>query len=252
MHNYFDLTDGRIMVTGASSGIGRASAIVLSRMGASVVLVGRDEGRLAETRALLEGDCQHMIAPYDFNGLDGVSSWIKSIATQGRLTGLVHAAGIHSIRPLRELEAEELNRMLSINVTATIALIRGFRQKGLHQSPSSVVVMASAAASIGQAGLTAYSASKGALIAGCRAIAVELACEKIRVNTISPGIVQTEMTDRAFAAMDAEAKEAIFSRHLLGVGRAEDVAMAVAFLLSPASRWITGTDLVVDGGFSCH
>jgi 3-oxoacyl-[acyl-carrier protein] reductase len=245
--------DGRlILVTGASSGIGRATAGVLAGLGARLVLVGRDEGRLRSTMEQLGGS-GHFCEPYDLSKMDGVAEWLKLVSSKrGPFSGLVHAAGIHQMRPLRMVSPDDLRSVMDVNLGSAIQLVRGFRQRGVCVAPASVVLLSSVVASVGQPGVVAYSASKGALVAACRSMAMELAREGIRVNCILPSMVKSEMLDHVLKPLSDEQVAAIRAMHPLGFGEPEDVAMASAFLLAETGRWITGTALVVDGGYTAH
>lgn len=252
MLNPLDLTGRRILVTGASSGIGRATAVLLSQLGAELLITGRSQERLEETRSQLQGNCHHVIAA-DLIDVADIPAWMKEVvASTGPLHGLVHSAGVHSVRPLKLLDLGQLQQTMHLNLTVAIALAKGFRQRQVRGDSGSLVFLASVMGLVAQPGVTAYCASKGALIAAGRALALELAPEKIRVNTIAPGQVETEMTERQRATLPEEHFEAIRKMHPLGLGTTTDVANAIAFLLSDASRWITGTSLVVDGGYTAH
>lgn len=252
MQNPLELTDRTILVTGASSGIGRQTSIQLAELGARVVLVGRSEERLGETRDRLDGD-GHVIRPLDLNDVDGIAKWLKGLCKEiGPLHGLVHSAGVHLMKPLRFMSPQEFAGVMTVNVTASAALLKGFRQRGVCGSPASAVLISSVMGMVGQAGVTAYCASKGAVVALTRASALELAEEHIRVNCVAPGWVQTEMADRAATSLTDEQLAEIQGMHPLGLGEPGDVASAVAFLISDASKWITGTTLVVDGGYTAH
>jgi NAD(P)-dependent dehydrogenase (short-subunit alcohol dehydrogenase family) len=247
-----DLTGQSILVTGASSGIGRATAILLSRLGARVVLSGQDAGRLEQTKAALSsGD--HLTSPFDLSKPEEIPAWIRQLTAQtGPLAGLAHCAGLHSLGPLQVLQAGKVETLFRVNVTSAMFLVKGLRQRGCYAPGSSVVLVSSVAGLTGQPGLTAYSTSKAALIGFTRSAAMELAPEGIRVNCVAPGLVETEMTDRLRGQLTDEQFDAIRHMHPLGLGSSEDVANAIAFLVSPASRWITGTTLVIDGGYSAR
>lgn len=253
MTSPFDLSGHRILITGASSGIGRATAIAASRLGAITILVGRNRERLEATLESLENS-GHSIEPRELLDLDGIPDWMKSVASQcGPLSGMVHCAGIEELAPIRYVSLDRFRQMQDVNVTAGLMLLKGFRQKGVCVAGSSVVLVSSVASLVGQPGHTGYCATKGALTALARAAAVELATEGIRVNCIAPGWVEdTAMTEAAGRRMPSEQIAAIGAMHPFGVGKPDDVANGITFLLSGAARWITGSTLVVDGGYSAQ
>jgi len=252
MMNPMDLTGQTILVTGASSGIGRETARLISQLGAHVILVGRNEERLAGTLGSLDGN-GHRAEPFDLSSTDEIPRWLKTIAaSSGPLHGLVHSAGIYKLRPLRVLGSQTVDDVLRINVGASIALVKGFCQKGVRGSRGSIVFLSSVSGLAGQAGLAAYAASKGAITALTRALAVELAGEHIRVNCVAPGVVTTEMGQGLVGMLTPDQGAALEAMHLLGFGSARDVSNAIAFLLAETARWITGTVLVVDGGYTAH
>jgi NAD(P)-dependent dehydrogenase (short-subunit alcohol dehydrogenase family) len=251
MMNPLDLTGKTVLVTGASSGIGQGAAVYLSRLGAKVVVVGRDEDRLHQTVSKMEGS-YHTAIPFDLNNVERIPAWMKEVAaTTGPLYGLVHSAGIIVSRPLKILRYQNLLDVQRINVDAAIMLIQGLRQNGVcEKTGASVVLVSSVAGLKGEPLLSAYSATKGALIALARTLAVELASQNIRVNCVSPAMVRTPMMESMIAALPDENRAELERKHPLGLGSPEDVAYAAAFLLSPAGRWITGTNLVLDGGYT--
>ncbi len=252
MENPMDMTGRTVLVTGASSGIGRETAILLSQLGASVVLVGRDAGRLAETQSLMLGQ-NHRLEAFDLNEVEAIPQWMKRLsATTGPLHGLVHSAGVVLQRGLRFLTDRDLQEVMRINVHAAVALAKGFRQKGVCGTPGSVVLLTSTIGLIGLPGLSAYAASKGALISMSKSLAVELAPENIRVNCVAPSLVRTEMVTNSQKQMTPEQFASLEAAYPLGLGEPRDVANAIAFLLADTGRWITGTTLVVDGGITAH
>lgn len=252
MDNPMTMADRRVLVTGASSGIGRDTAVFLSTLGARLVLVARDRQRLQETQAELHGD-GHEVHAMDLSDPAPLPDWIESLATSGgALHGLVHSAGVHAVLPLRALNPSEMERMFKINVYAALALAKGFRRANVSARPASVVFVASVMGLVGQPALSSYCATKGALVAMTRALGVELAREGIRVNSVAPGQVVGEMTQRQRSTLSAAQLEAFARQHPLGLGTPRDVAQAVAFLLADSARWITGTTLVVDGGYTAQ
>ena len=252
MHNPMALDGRTVLVTGASSGLGRAISILVSKLGGRVVLVARSEHRLAETMSLLYGG-EHRVEPFDLNQLDAIPGWMKKLASEvGALDGLVHSAGLHATLPLRVLKPSRLDELMKVNVSAAMALTKGFRQRGVRAEQGSVVYLASVAALAGSAGNAGYSATKGALVSMCRSLAVELATEQIRVNCLAPGWVPTELAAKAESKLEDAQLQAISDMHPLGLGRPDDVANAAAFLLADTGRWVTGQTLVIDGGYTAH
>jgi len=247
-----DLTGQTILVTGASSGIGRETARLCSQLGARVVLVGRNQERLAETLRSLDGE-GHRAEMFDLSSADEIPRWLKSVtASSGALHGLVHSAGIIKLCPLRVSTSQTVEDVMGINVKAAIGLARGFCQRGVGAAGGSIVFLSSVTGLVGQAGIAAYAASKGAIVALTRALAVELAPERIRVNCVAPGVVTTPLWQGVLEMLTPEQGAALEAMHLLGLGSARDVSYAIAFLIAGTARWITGAVLVVDGGYTAH
>lgn len=253
MHPLCDMTNKTILVTGASSGIGRETAIQLSLLGGRIILVGRDEVKLQETQQLLQDQSNHIIAPFDLLQTDTISAWLKEVTLKtGPLDGLAHCAGIHQVKPLKLIEPKDYQSIFEVNVGSAFNLSRAFLQRNVAARPSSIVFVSSVAGLQGQAGISAYAASKGALVAITKSLAMEFAQEKIRVNCVAPGVVMTAMTEKLFGKMSEEQVNAVKAMHPLGLGAPKDVAMGIAFLLSDAARWMTGTSLIMDGGYCAH
>jgi len=246
----FSLEGKCIMVTGASSGIGRSCAIELSKLGARIVLVARDQSKLAKSLALLSGS-GHMVEAFDLTCGDGIVHWLKAVSQRsGKIDGLIHAAGMTKTMPIRAMDQAGYNQIFSTNLESSYFLAKAYRQKGVSGDSASLLFVGSVMGVVGQAGLSAYCATKGALVTLAKSLAVEFASEGIRVNVIAPGLVKTPLVDAELNALPSTAMDALNSRHPLGIGKPEDVAYAAAFLVSDASRWITGTTMLVDGGYT--
>lgn len=242
-----------VVVTGASSGIGRAIAIELSRHDARVVLVGRNEERLAEALARLAGS-GHRTLVLDLARHDAIADAIvQSHRSTGPLYGMCHAAGVVATRPLQANKVDVIQAQLDVNLLAGLELARAVCRRDLMTAgEGSLLFVSSVYGRVGMPGQIGYCATKGAVAAATRAMALELARRNIRVNCLSPGLVRTDMTDHALGLLSDEHVRQLEAAHPLGAGRPEDVARAAAFLLSPGSRWITGADLAVDGGFTAQ
>lgn len=240
-----------ILVTGASGEIGRETARQISLNGATVILSGRDRNRLKDTVLTLDGrPCQ--IESFDLAEIDAIPDWLKTItAKTGPLYGLAHCAGISATVPIRLMKWEKADEVMRANWGVSWALGKAFRQKGVHtEGDSRIVMVSSTAGLVGEGAMSAYCSSKGAMIALARALAVELVPEGIRVNTVAPGFIATEMNRRYLASISEEQLRLLKLRHPLGFGTTTDVAAAVTFLLTSGARWITGTTIAVDGGLT--
>lgn len=252
MINPMDLTGRTVLVTGASSGIGRETSILLSQLGARLVLVARSAERLSETSARLEGR-GHRVEAFDLTQVDEIPAWMKRITLEtGVLHGVVHSAGIQITKPVRFQTSVDVATLMRINLDAAFGLAKGFRQKGVYAAQGRLIFLSSVMGLVGQPAVTAYAASKGALIALTKSLALEWARDGLRVNCIAPAHVNTEMAQTLQSTLTDEQFAAIEAMHPLGIGTAQDVAYAIAFLLADTGRWITGATLVVDGGYTAH
>lgn len=238
----------KILLTGATSGLGSVIAKWLAEMGAILILTGRDQSRLDSLQEKLPG--QHQSLLMDLSDPQTIESQLKS-ELLGDLYGLCFCAGVVETRPIKLMKPTQFLNHMQVNSFSALELTRLLTQKQFMSAEGSVVYITSIYSTIGAPGQSAYCASKGALAAASRALAVELAPRHIRVNCIAPGFVATEMTLQKSKLGEAQI-QAIIDKHPLGAGSEEQVARAVAFLLSPANRWITGTELCVDGGYTAQ
>ena len=251
MNSIFNLNNKNVIITGASSGIGRQCAITFSKLGANVILIARNKKRLQITYDKLEkGD--HILFSQDITEYNKLEQIVKkTVERVGRISGFVHSAGIDMTLPLSAMQSSYYEKIFAINVISGLELAKIIsKKKYVDKNSASFIFIASIMGVIGNAALTGYSASKGAIISAVKSLAIELTHKNIRVNCVSPGQIETEMAVRFFKVISKEAKEEIIKMHPLGLGKPEDVANACIFLLSDASRWITGTNLIVDGGYS--
>lgn len=247
------LAGKRIIVTGASSGIGKAVAQEAARLGASLILVARNKERLHQTFDSLcgSGHKQYSIDITDYTILEEII--VSDIKQFGPIGGFVHSAGIEKTLPLKASKNNVFKEVFETNVFSGFELARIISQKNMFDSKgASFVFLSSIKGRLGDVGNTIYCSSKSALLAGSRAIALELAPKKIRCNCVLPGIVETEMVAQLFETISIEAKERIIAKHPLGLGKPEDIASLIVFLLSDQARWITGGEYIIDGGYSAQ
>ena len=249
--NPFSLEGKAIIVTGASSGIGQQTAILCSQMGARVTIIGRNEERLNATLSQMDGE-GHMVVAFDLTDTEGIKGLVTEIVSrQGAIDGLVCCAGISGILPLKLMSVEQQEKYFRTNVFATIELTRQVLQmRNVCKDGASVIFFSSVMGVVGENAKSLYSMTKGALISASRSLAVEYAKKKIRVNCISPGVVITPINASQPYIADLDKRAVLEEKHPLGLGKTEDIANACVFLLSDASRWMTGQNMVIDGGYT--
>jgi NAD(P)-dependent dehydrogenase (short-subunit alcohol dehydrogenase family) len=242
------LAGGQYIVTGASAGLGRETAILLSRCGGRLILIGRNEERLAETLGMLAGQ-GHATHAASVDEAEATAEIIQALAKEhGPFNGIFHSAGSTAVVPARLIKNKHIDEVFGASVYGAFGIARAAGKKGVMVDGGSIVFMSSGAAVRARPALTAYCAAKSAIDGLVRALAAELASRRIRVNSIGAGAVETAMHHDFLATTNEEAAKEYESLHLLGFGQPEDVANAALFLLSDASKWITATVLRVDGG----
>lgn len=250
MFNPLSLENKKILVTGASSGIGRATAIYVSKLGAKLVLTGRSMERLKETKNQLYGD-GHMVFPYDLTNLEGIESiFNEALKDNIKLNGLVHSAGIPYVMPLRALTPENLQNCFKNDYFCFVELVRQY-MKTKYSDGGSIVAISSITSVKPVIAETAYATAKAAVNSSVASMSIELAKKNIRINGILAGNIMTEMTESTLAELgNKEKKETEISNQLISRwGTPEDIAASCAFLLSDMSNYTTASLLNVGGGF---
>ena len=245
-YNPYSLEGKTILVTGASSGIGKATAIGCSKLGARVVITGRDEARLQQTLSSLEGE-GHVVITADLGEDDGIRFLVERVPV---LNGIVHAAGISDTVLFQFLKKERLENIFNINFFAPVVLSQLLLKKKLLQKGGSIVFLSSIDGPVtAHIGNSMYSATKGALSAMMQNMSIELASEGIRVNAVLPGMTETPLIHNDDITQEQLNKD----MELYPLKRYADpreIAWAIIYLLSDASTFTIGASLVVDGGFT--
>lgn len=246
-YNPFSLEGKTILVTGASSGIGAATAIECAKLDAKVIVTARNEVRLSETLSRMSGQ-GHQMMLYDLTVQSHIESLVKDLPT---IDGAVLCAGIGSTLPFQFCSSQKMEEVFNINFFATVELLRLMVKKKKLLAPSSVVFVSSVEGnSVYSIGNSVYAASKGALNTMMKQAALELASRKIRVNSVNPGMVKTKLIKEGISMTEEQLREDE-KRYPLGrYGEPEDIAKSIVYLLSDASCWVTGHALVIDGGVS--
>jgi len=251
--NPFSLTNKTIIVTGASSGIGRQCAISCSQLGAMIIIMGRNKERLKETMALLNEEQEHMLYSLDLTDYENLGEFVKFVKTEwDHVDGILNCAGVSTTLPFRRVTPEKMDEFFHNNVISAFNLCRVFIQEKLIGENGSIIFLSSVMGIAGATGKTLYGMTKGALLSGAKSLALELAPKNIRVNCISPGVVISPMSKNAIYSKDEESLQRVTDLHPLGLGEVKDVANACIYLLSDASIWVTGSNLIIDGGYTAH
>ena len=245
MDTAFHLTNKTILVTGASSGIGKQVSIDVSKMGGKVILLGRNIDRLNSTLIELTAD-KHQSFNIDLTNDNERSELIKELP---KLDGIVHCAGVVNPYPIQFLTQKKIDETLNINYEVPVLLMSELIANRNLNKKASIVFLSSISGQHPHKGGAMYSGSKAAIEAFSKVLALELQNQGIRSNCISPGMVRTNMYEQAESGMSKESMDEHVAQYPLGVGFPEDISNATIFLLSDASRWMTGTNIILDGGF---
>jgi NAD(P)-dependent dehydrogenase (short-subunit alcohol dehydrogenase family) len=248
--NPFTLSGKKFLITGAASGIGQATSILLSKLGADLILLDINLAGLNETKS----GCKKsdVIIEYDLRNTAEIKNILFAISEKhGFINGFVHLAGIPYISPLKSISESKYEEVMRVNTIAALEIAKAFNSKKVSgDNGSSIVFISSVYALVGSVANVGYAMSKAALHGITKSLAIELAPKKIRVNCIAPGFIKTKMKSDTDKLFSADRDELLESLHPLGLGDVDDVAYACAFLLSDAGKWITGSIMNVDGGFT--
>ncbi len=239
------------LITGAGSGIGQRIALRLAR-GRRLILHGRDEQKLAALRSTCERPEEHLLWTCDLAEVAGIAASLGDLLKKdgGKVGALVHCAGVVQLRAFRLTSAATEWETFNINFFSAVETIRCLRRQNPNRaSLTNIVLISSASSQVGEKGNSLYTATKGAMDAFMKSLAIELAPGG-RVNSVLPGMVDAGMSTPMLASPGYE--DVIRTNYPLGIGHGDDIAAAVHFLLSEEARWITGQQMVVDGGFSAH
>lgn len=247
MKNPFSLEGKTVLITGAASGIGKATALLCAQMGATTILVDLNEEGLKATKSEIENQDNSSIYPLNLTDDKAVSAFVGSIP---KVDGVVSNAGIVKSLLAKFNEKEDMEKIFQINTFSHINLIQELiKQKRLSKGASIVMTSSMSGVFCGLAGGSLYGATKAALVGYAKALAIELAPRGIRVNTVHPGMIETPLTNGTALSAELLAEDA--KNYPLGrYGHPEEIATAMVYLLSDATVWMTGSKLLIDGGYS--
>ena len=246
MNNPFTLGGKTILVTGASSGIGKAIAIESSKMGANVIITGRNEERLKKTYYLLKGNGHGLIVA-DLSVKEDIERLHKELPV---IDGLVNCAGLTKVAPFSFATRDSFEEVMNVNFFAPTELTRLMVKTKKIRKGASIVFISSVSGVYCSAVASAiYSSSKGAVNGLVKGVALDLAPKGIRVNSVNPGMIDTDIFTGS-AITDEQLKTDMLRYPLGRYGKPEEVAYAVIYLLSDAATWITGSNLLIDGGYT--
>lgn len=254
MYPLIDLTDKKIIIVGASKGIGRQTARTLSEVGAKCILISRNENELKTAICELDGK-GHGYHPLDVSSIEDIEPAVKEIVKEfGAIDGMVYAAGVTNDRPINLLKQEVIEKTMRVNYIGFIEFVRCLVKRKMYNPGMRIVGISSTAALGGTKAHTVYSSTKAAMDAAVRCLVHELADKEISLNTVAPSFIRTDMYEKWRENNDEDSIQYKIMKTIqyLGVGETEDIANVIAFLLCPASRFINGTCLVVDGGGSSN
>lgn len=253
MHkDFLDFSEKAILLTGAGSGIGKATALYLSSINAKLLLLDINEEALTETLSLCNDTCDSLLI--DLGDLSSIKEKLEGkLKVFGALDGMVHIAGIPYVSPLKTINLANVEKVLNVNTLGALELAKIFTKFKIYKTDNpSIVFLSSVYGLVGSAANVAYAMSKSALHGMTKSLAIELAPKRIRVNCIAPGFIKTEMLTEVSGRFDEHYYNRLNQLHPLGLGEANDIAYGITYLLSDMSKWVTGSILSVDGGFTAQ
>ena len=253
MDDLLNIRDRRFLITGAASGIGKATTQILANLGAELILVDYNEEGLHQFIKQQSSDKLHPLV-LDLSEPEQIRPAIENaVKKYGKLNGMAHIAGIPYITPLKAIQREKADKLYRVNQYAAVELIKTFASNKIHSNDGgSAVLISSVYGVVGSAANVAYAMTKAAIIGITKALSIELASKRIRVNCIAPGFIKTKMMEENSFRFDDEYMQRLTNLHPLGLGEAEDIANGVVFLLSDMSKWMTGAVMNIDGGFTAQ
>jgi len=248
------MTKKSILIVGITSGIGRELGSYLLSNDYRVIGVGRDGEKINSLRKEFEEiSDDFQLAKLDFSCEQEVDNFAKELRlSKSKIQGLVHTAGITSTLPVKSINKTRFDETMHNNVLTFMLMVSHFSHKNFIDSKMglSIVTLSSIMAEVGQSGKSLYAASKGALRSMVKSLAIELASKGIRVNSVSPGVVNTPMVKNGVYAQDKVSYENVVNLHPLGIGEVQDVVNLVEYLISNKSKWVTGSNFTIDGGYT--
>lgn len=248
MNNFIDLSNKNFLITGSTSGIGMETSIQISKFGGNIIAIGRNNEKLDLLKSQLNPNVKFQKIIYDLENTNNIQSIIEKI--EAPLDGIVHSAGVVKVLPLKFWDMEEYTKLRNINQDSILIILSKLVKAKKIAKNASIVLISSIAGSRGMKGNLMYSTTKAALDISAKVIAAELSSQKIRVNTINPGQVETKLTEQVSEHISSEALYLDRSKYPLGYGNISDISNLALFLISDKSIWITGTNITIDGGRS--